>query len=190
MKRGLDIALSLFGLIAFSPIWLLITILIFIEDGRPIFFSDERIGRGKKFYRHFKFRSMKKTAEKGTGPVWAKEGDERVTKIGKLLRATAMDELPQVFNILKGDMSFVGPRPEREFFVENFMKEIPEYEKRLSVQPGLTGMAQVYGKYDTPPEEKLKLDLEYIKKMSILLDLKLIFLSLLITLRAGWTRFE
>ena len=133
---------------------------------------------------------MIKQAEDKTGPVLAAAQDKRITRVGRILRATAMDELPQLINILKGDMSFVGPRPERPFFVERFIKEIPGYEKRFLVRPGLTGIAQVRGKYDTPADEKLRLDLEYIDKMNVFLDLKLIFLSFVITLRGGWSKFE
>ena len=191
VKRLFDIILSSAGLIFFLPIWPIVTILIyFLEDGRPIYFSDIRIGINRKPYAHFKFRSMIKNAEVSTGPMWSLENDKRVTKFGRILRATAMDELPQLINILKGDMSFVGPRSERQFFVEKFSREIPGYEKRFTIRPGLTGMAQVYGRYDSPPEKKLSLDLEYIKRMNFFLDLKLIFLSFLITFEAGWERFE
>jgi len=155
-----------------------------------MFFLDVRLGKNKKPYKHFKFRSMVKEAEGKIGPVWAKKDDRRITKVGRLLRATAMDELPQLVNILRGDMSFVGPRPERPEFVAKFQKSIPDYNRRLEVRPGLTGIAQVYGKYNTTAEKKLNYDLEYIDKMSLFLDIKLVLLSILITLRAGWSRFE
>ena len=129
-------------------------------------------------------------AEKHTGAVWASENDPRVTKVGKILRATAMDELPQLWNIFKGDMSFVGPRSERPELVEQFAKKIKNYNQRFLVTPGLTGMAQVYGSYDTPPQHKLKYDLLYVKKQSFLLDLKLIFLSFWITFRGKWESRE
>jgi len=190
LKRIFDIYCALFCLMASLLLWALIPAAIYFEGGRSLFFSDFRVGRSRKIYRHFKFRSMIVGAEYSTGPVWSKEQDVRVTKIGRLLRATAMDELPQLWNILKGDMSFVGPRPERPFFVEKFIKKIPNYEKRFDVRPGLTGMAQIYGKYDTPADEKLKYDLEYIEKMNIYLDLRLIFLSFIITLKGGWAKFE
>jgi len=190
LKRIEDICFSLFCLAASLPLWFLIPLAIYLESGRPVFFSDFRVGRGRKIYRHFKFRSMIKDAESKTGPVWSGQEDKRLTKTGTFLRATAMDELPQLWNILKGDMSFVGPRPERPFFVEKFLKEIPGYEKRFCVRPGLTGIAQVYGKYNTPAQKKLKHDLEYIKKRNIFLDLWLIFLSFMITLKGGWVRFE
>ena len=190
LKRCFDICVSLAGLLLSLPLWIVIPLFIYIEDGRPVFFSDHRVGRHRRVYKHFKFRSMFRKAEQETGPVWSKQQDRRVTKTGRFLRATAMDELPQLINILKGDMSFVGPRPERPFFVERFIKEIPGYEKRFLVRSGLTGIAQVWGKYDTPPEQKLRYDLEYINKMNIFLDLKLIFLSFVITLSGGWARFE
>ncbi len=152
LKRPLDIALSLFGLIISLPLWLIIAIIIWMEDGRPIFYSQRRVGKDGKVFTVLKFRTMIKGAEKYTGPVWASENDPRVTKVGRILRATAMDELTQLLNILKGDMSFVGPRPERPELVEKFLKEFPDFKKRFAVKPGLTGLAQVYGQYDTPPK--------------------------------------
>jgi lipopolysaccharide/colanic/teichoic acid biosynthesis glycosyltransferase len=190
LKRAFDVGFSLFGIIASLPLWAVISLAIYMEDGGPVFFSDIRAGRNKRAYRHFKFRTMFRDAERETGPVWSGPQDRRVTKTGRILRATALDELPQLINILKGDMSFVGPRPERTVFVDRFIKEIPGYERRFSVRPGLTGTAQVYGKYDTPPAVKLRYEIEYINNMNIFLDLKLIFLSFVITLRGGWSRFE
>lgn len=190
LKRVWDVVFSLLCLVLSLPLWVLIPLAIYLEDGLPVFFSDLRVGRDKKTYRHLKFRSMVKQAEDKTGPVLATAQDKRITRVGRILRATAMDELPQLMNILKGNMSFVGPRSERPFFIERFIKDIPNYEKRFQVRPGLTGMAQFYGKYDTPPEKKLQYDLGYIEKMDIFLDMKLIFLSFLITLRGGWARFE
>lgn len=125
-------------------------------------------------------------AEKHTGAVWASENDPRVTKVGRILRATAMDELPQLINILKGDMSFVGPRAERPELVSNFVKDVPHFNDRLSVRPGLTGLAQIYGRYDTNPKNKFRYDLLYIKNQSFLLDIKLILLSFWITFRGKW----
>ncbi len=190
LKRIWDICFSLFGLLLFLPLWLLIPLAIFLEDGRPIFYSHSRITEHKRQYKHFKFRSMFKGAEDGVGPVMSAKEDQRITRVGRVLRVTALDELPQLINILRGDMSFVGPRSERPFFVEKLLKEIPNYEKRFAIKAGLTGVAQVYGKHDTSPEKKLALDLEYINQTSFFLDLKLIFLSLWITLKAGWERFE
>ena len=190
LKRALDIGLSVLGLLLSLPLWIFIPLAIYFEDKGPVFFIDNRITKNRREYRHFKFRSMVKNAEAKTGPVWSGMKDARVNKIGRILRATAMDELPQLINILKGDISFVGPRPERPFFVDKFIKETPDYEKRFAIKAGLTGLAQIYGKYDTPPQEKLKYDLAYIKNANIILDLKLILLSILITMKGGWTKFE
>lgn len=186
LKRPFDFTLSLIGIIISFPLWILIGLLIWLEDRGPIFYSQYRVGKDGKIFKAIKFRSMIKDAEKQTGAVWAKEDDPRITKIGRILRATAMDELPQLLSILKGDMSFVGPRPERPELVTQFNGGIPHYNFRHVVKPGLTGIAQIYGKYDTPPQHKLKYDLLYIKKQNFWLDLKLIFLSFLITFQGKW----
>ena len=186
IKRAFDIILSFIGIIISSPLWILIALMIWLEDRGPIFYPQERVGKNGKVFRIFKFRSMIPDAEKQTGAVWASENDPRVTKVGRVLRATAMDELPQLLNIFKGDMSFVGPRPERPELVNEFTKKFPDFKKRFIVKPGLTGIAQIYGQYDTPPQHKLKYDLLYIRKQSFLLDLKLIFLSFYITFRGKW----
>lgn len=186
LKRPFDVALSLIGIIISMPLWILFALLILIEDGWPIFYSQNRVGKNGKIFRILKFRSMIKDAEKHSGAVWASENDPRVTKVGRILRATAMDELPQLLSIFKGDMSFVGPRPERPELVKEFTKKFPDFQKRFAVKPGLTGIAQVYGQYDTPPQHKLKYDLLYIKKQSFCLELKLIFLSFYITLLGKW----
>lgn len=187
-KRLLDLFLSLFGLIFSFPLWIVISLLILLEDGRPIIYSQERVGKDGRVFKILKFRSMKKNAEEDTGPIWAMENDSRVTKVGRILRATALDELPQLINILKGEMSFVGPRPERPELQRAFVQTFPEFEKRLCVKPGLTGIAQIFGKYDTPPNHKLKYDLLYIKRANMLLDLKLLFLSFLISFLGRWER--
>jgi lipopolysaccharide/colanic/teichoic acid biosynthesis glycosyltransferase len=148
--------------------------LIKLDSGGPVFFTQERVGADGKIFTLFKFRSMYMNAEEATGPVFAGEHDTRVTRVGRRLRATRLDELPQLLNVLKGDMSFVGPRPERPYFVEQFAKEIPYYSQRLRVKPGITGWAQVNYTYCATLEdtvEKLCLDLYYIKNMSLLLDL-------------------
>jgi len=186
MKRLFDIFLSSIGLIFSSPLWLIFSLAIKLEDRGPIFYAQERVGKNGRIFKALKFRSMIHDAEKHTGAVWASENDPRVTKVGRILRATAMDELPQLWNIFKGDMSFVGPRSERPELVEQFSKKIKNYRSRFSVPPGLTGLAQVYGRYDTPPQHKLKYDLLYIKNQSFLFDLKLIFLSFWITFRGKW----
>lgn len=186
----MDLIFSSLGLFLSLPLWVLISICILLEDGRPVIYSQERVGKDGRIFRIFKFRSMKKNAEDESGPIWAMENDSRVTKVGRILRATALDELPQLLNILKGEMSFVGPRPERPELQRVFIERFPDFEKRLAVKPGLTGIAQVFGKYDTPPNHKLKYDLLYIRRASILLDLKLLFLSFLISLLGRWQRRE
>lgn len=186
LKRAFDLVLSSVGLLISCPVWLLIAILIKQDDGGPVFYSQMRIGQGGVPFRVLKFRSMIVDAEKETGAVWATENDPRVTRVGRVLRATAMDELPQLWNIFKGDMSFVGPRAERPDLVAMFAQEIPGYRNRFRVRPGLTGLAQVYGQYDTPARHKLKYDNLYIRRQSFCLDLKLILLSFLITFKGKW----
>lgn len=174
LKRTLDIIISLIGIILSSPIMIIVIIAIKLSDGGNVFYKQERVTEDEKSFFVLKFRTMVMNAEKLTGPVLAGEEDPRITKIGKILRATRLDELPQFFNILMGDMSVVGPRPERPFFVEQFKNEIPDYKYRTIVKAGLTGLAQVLGKYSTTPEDKVRYDILYIKNYSILLDLKLI----------------
>ena len=193
IKRSFDIFLSSVGLVCSSPLWILFSLAIWLEDRGPVFYRQERVGKGGRIFNALKFRSMIKDAEKESGPIQAVENDPRVTKIGRILRATAMDELPQLLNILKGDMSFVGPRAlrpkEKEVYGnpdETDIEKILGYRERLSVRPGLTGMAQVYLPTDALRQEKFKYDLLYIKKQSFLLDLKLIFLSFWITFRGKW----
>lgn len=182
--------LSGIGLIGSSPLWLIFSLAVKLQDGGPVFYTQDRMGKGEKIFKVYKFRSMIPDAEKKTGAVWATVHDPRVTKVGRILRATAMDELPQLWNIFRGDMSFVGPRSERPELVEQFAKEIQNYRQRFKVRPGLTGIAQVYGSYDTPPRNKLRYDLLYIKNQSFPLDLKLVFLSFWITFRGKWESRE
>jgi lipopolysaccharide/colanic/teichoic acid biosynthesis glycosyltransferase len=189
-KRLFDVILSSTGMILSAPLWILFSAAIKLGDGGPIFYTQKRVGKQGKPFWTIKFRSMVPDAEKHTGAVWASENDPRVTKVGKLLRATAMDELPQLWNIFKGDMSFVGPRAERPELVEQFAQKIKNYRDRFLVTPGLTGLAQVYGSYDTPPHQKLRYDLLYIKNHSFLFDMKLIFLSFWITFRGKWESRE
>ncbi len=183
LKRIMDIIIASISLIILSPILAIISIFIAIDSPGSILYKQQRVGlRGNKFTL-YKFRSMVSDAEKHTGPVWASKNDARITRVGKILRPFRLDELPQLFNVLKGDMSFVGPRPERPAFVKNLRKEIPLYNLRLNVLPGITGLAQVKHSYDRSLEDvkkKLEYDLEYINNMSLRLDLK-IFLKTVFT---------
>jgi len=193
LKRLFDIALSSMGLIGSAPLWLIFSLAIKLQDGGPVFYSQERVGKGGRIFRVIKFRSMIKDAEKATGPVQAVENDPRVTKVGRILRKTAMDELPQLLNIFKGDMSFVGPRSLRPKEKEvhgsgesTAIEDVPGYYERLKVRPGLTGIAQVYLPSDAPRWRKFEYDIMYIQKQSFLYDLKLILLSFWITFRGKW----
>jgi len=190
LKRPFDLLCSLIGIIVSLPLWLIISFAIYLEDGFPILFTQTRLGlKGKKF-KIFKFRSMIKDAEINTGPVWAYQKDFRMTKVGKILRTTKLDELPQLMNILMGNMSFVGPRAERPELVEQFKIRIPGFDDRLMVKPGLTGLAQVRGNYNTHPKNKLRYDLIYIGNQSFWLDVKLIFATIWYTLTMRWDTKE
>ncbi|HWP93507.1 MAG TPA: sugar transferase [Thermodesulfobacteriota bacterium] len=190
LKRPFDLLLSFIGLVISFPLWVIISAAIYLEDGRPIFYSQTRLGKKGRVFKLLKFRSMIKDAEQQTGAVWANKEDHRITKIGGFLRRTALDELPQLLNIFKGDMSFVGPRAERPEIAREILKEIPDFNDRLLVLPGLTGLAQVYGNYNTPPRKKLRYDLLYIKNQSFWLDLKLILISFWITFTFKWSERE
>ncbi len=173
-KRTLDIVASLAGLIVLSPIFLITALAIKIEDGGPVIYKQARVTKDMKVFDILKFRSMIVNAEEAGKPQLATKNDERITKVGRVIRTTRIDELPQLINILKGDMSLVGPRPERVKYVEKFISEIPEFRFRYKVRGGLTGYAQVFGKYNTSPLDKLKLDLIYITNRTMLLDLQII----------------
>lgn len=177
IKRLLDIVGSLVGLIVAIPLVLIFAVLVRLETPGSPFYAQERLGRNGKKFMIYKIRSMNMDAEKD-GAVWAAQGDSRVTKVGKFIRKTRIDELPQILNILLGDMSIVGPRPEREVFTEEFEKTIPGFRSRLLVKPGLTGWAQINGGYDISPEEKLKYDLYYIRNRSMKLDFKILFATI------------
>lgn len=176
-KRMIDLILSTLMLAGLSPLIFLTAIIIKLDSKGPVLFSQERVGENHKPYMVHKFRSMRSDAEKETGPVWAKENDDRITRIGHFIRKWRIDEIPQLWNVLKGEMSFVGPRPEREHFVKQLMDIIPYYGERFTVKPGLTGWAQVsygYGASIDDAIEKLNYDLFYIKNMSILMDLMIV----------------
>ena len=177
-KRFCDLLFSTVALLVASPFMLIIALCIKFESKGPVLYTQDRVTQNNKVFRICKFRTMGADAEKLSGPVLAKDNDDRITKVGRFLRLTRLDELPQVFNILKGEMSLVGPRPERPFFVEQFCSEMANYDKRLAVKAGLTGYAQVYARYDTDAADKLLYDLLYIREYSILLDLKIMLLTI------------
>jgi exopolysaccharide biosynthesis polyprenyl glycosylphosphotransferase len=175
LKRSFDILFSLFFLLLFSPLMLIITILIKCSSKGSILYLQERVGEHGKLFTIMKFRTMKQHAEKETGPVFARPDDKRTTKVGRILRKMSLDELPQLFNVLKGDMSLVGPRPERENFVEQFEKEIPRYKERHRGKPGITGWAQIHGlRGNTSIKQRVMYDLYYIENWSLGLDVKII----------------
>lgn len=175
-KRAMDIVISLIGCILASPFMLIIAIAIKLYDGGPVLYKQERLTKDGKPFMIYKFRSMSMDSERA-GARLAAKGDKRVTPVGKIIRNIHFDELPQLFNILKGEMSVVGPRPERQIIANQYMEEIPEFVLRLKVKAGLTGYAQVYGKYNTTPYDKLKLDLTYIENYSIWMDVKILLLT-------------
>ncbi|MBI1937120.1 MAG: sugar transferase [Ignavibacteriales bacterium] len=185
LKRLMDISLSFILLAVTLPVTLLTAIAIKLDSRGPVFYRQERMGMSGKIFKIVKFRTMVADAEKHTGPVWSSKGDPRITHIGALIRKVRIDEIPQVFNVFKGDMSFVGPRPERPFFVEQLSQEIPLYKRRLKVRPGITGWAQVKHKYDESVEDvktKLRYDLFYIENMSLRMDFKIIFRTIFVVL--------
>lgn len=185
LKRLMDIFVSLLILIFSLPITILTAIAIKIDSEGPILFKQERLGQNGKPFNVYKFRSMIKDAEKYTGPVWSTKDDPRVTSMGKFVRKVRIDEIPQMFNVLKGEMSLVGPRPERAFFVEKLSQEIPYYKRRLKVRPGVTGWAQIKHKYDESIEDvkiKLKYDLFYIENMSLRMDFKILLRTIFVVL--------
>ena len=175
IKRPLDCLLAICALIVLSPTIGVTALLVRIKLGTPVFFTQERPGKDEKIFKLYKFRSMtdRRDEEENLLP-----DDERLTKFGRMLRSTSLDELPQLFNIIRGDMSVVGPRPERPELTEEYKKEMPEFGFRLKVKAGLTGYAQVTGAYDTTPYDKLKMDLMYIENYSIRLDLQIILMTL------------
>ncbi|OFW07969.1 MAG: hypothetical protein A3H96_24345 [Acidobacteria bacterium RIFCSPLOWO2_02_FULL_67_36] len=193
IKRAFDLALATAGLIVSSPLWVLFAVAIKVEDGGPVFFAQERAGLGGRPFRALKFRSMTPDAEEGRGAVQAVEADPRVTRVGRLLRATAMDELPQLWNIARGDMSFVGPRALRPGEIEFAgagelvrLEDVPGYATRVSVRPGLTGLAQIYAPRDLRRRQKFRYDRLYVRRRSMWLDLRLILVSFWISFLGTW----
>ena len=178
VKRVMDILLSALVLLVLSPVMLVVAAAIKLEDGGPVFFRQKRLTRNGREFDILKFRSMVVDAEKYAGAVLATDNDPRITRVGRIIRPFRIDELPQLLNILKGDMSIVGPRPERKVIADEYCKDIPEFAYRLKVRGGLTGYAQIYGKYNTSAYDKLRLDLMYIENYSLLLDIKLMILTI------------
>jgi lipopolysaccharide/colanic/teichoic acid biosynthesis glycosyltransferase len=193
LKRAFDLVLSGGGLIASAPLWAAFAAAIKFEDGGPVFFRQERAGIGGRSFMAFKFRSMRPDAEAGVGAIQASEDDPRVTRVGRFLRATAMDELPQLWNIFRGDMSFVGPRALRPGEIEQGrdgvlerLEDVPGYATRISVRPGLTGVAQVYAPRDVPRRHKFRYDRIYVRRRSWWLDVRLILISFWISVHGTW----
>ncbi|UOW69353.1 sugar transferase [Paraclostridium bifermentans] len=186
--RILDLISSIIGLIVGIPVIVVFAVFIKIEDKGPIFYKQERLGKNNKIFYVYKLRSMKVDAEKNGGAQWAKKNDPRITKIGTFIRKTRIDEIPQLINILKGDMSLIGPRPERPELTYQFEKEIPGFTKRLIVKPGLTGLAQVNGGYDISPKEKLYWDIKYIQNRCILMDIKIIIKTIKVVITGEGAR--
>jgi len=189
MKRGFDLACSTLIMVVTLPIMAAAAMAVWLEDRGPVFYSQERVGKDGKIFRVHKFRSMRADAEKGGKPQWAAKNDPRVTRVGNFMRKTRIDELPQVLNVLKGDMSFVGPRPERAYFVEQLIEVVPYYNVRHSIKPGITGWAQVRYGYGSSAEDalqKLQYDLYYVKNNSLFLDVLVLINTLKVVLfRSG-----
>lgn len=190
-KRVFDIMASAVGIVAASPIIALTALVIKIVSPGPVFFSQERVGLDGELFKIYKMRTMRIDAEKGTGPVWAQENDPRLIKFGKIIRKAHIDELPQLFNVLRGEMSIVGPRPERPVFVKSLSREISDYPKRINVRPGITGLAQVWHKYDETIQDvrkKVKYDLLYIREMCFMVDLRILMRTVLVSARGKGAR--
>ncbi len=193
LKRACDVALSGLGLVASAPLWALVAIAVKLEDRGPVFFRQERVGLGGCPFIALKFRSMRPDAEAGVGAVQAVERDPRVTRVGRFMRATAMDELPQLWNIFRGDMSFVGPRALRPGEIDTKsggvlerLEDVPGFATRIMVRPGLTGIAQVYAPRDLPRRQKFRYDRLYVERRSSWLDARLILLSFWISVLGTW----
>ena len=187
-KRATDIIGAAILLAIGAPLLILASLVVKLTSSGPVLYRQERVGRRQKKFQLYKFRTMIEHAEDQTGPILAAEADPRITTVGRFLRKYRIDELPQLFNILRADMSFVGPRPERPFFVEQFKKQIPGYAERFRIKPGVTGLAQVSGSYATTPETKLKYDLLYIYHQSIFLDIRILFRTLRVILTGRGAR--
>lgn len=179
VKRAFDVIVTLFLLILSAPLLILIASVIKLSDGGRIIYKQERVGQDGEYFKLYKFRTMKLDAEKQSGPVWARQQDRRVTEVGKFLRRMNLDELPQLWNVLKGDMSLVGPRPERPHFVEQFRDQIPRYMARHKIKSGITGWAQIHGlRGNTSIEERIKYDLYYMENWTLMMDIEILFATI------------
>ncbi len=187
LKRLIDLIVAVIGLILAAPVILIVAVLIKLESPGPVLFAQDRVGLNGKVFKIYKLRSMVQDAEKN-GARWADKNDARITKVGKFIRLTRIDELPQFLNVMKGDMSFIGPRPERPVFVEQFNQQIPGFVNRLQVKPGITGWAQVNGGYDITPQQKLELDMVYIHRHSPWMDMKIIWKTIKVVLTGDGAR--
>ena len=180
VKELADRLLAIVGLLVFLPLFAVLALVIKLTSKGPVFFRQPRVGQNGRVFDIIKLRTMYSDAEQSTGPIWAKPNDPRITPVGKFLRMTHLDELPQLLNVIKGEMSIVGPRPERPIFVDRFRNQIPYYSERLRVKPGITGLAQVCHKYDETLRDvkrKLAYDLLYIQRMCLMVDLAILFMT-------------
>ena len=183
-KRPYDITLIVMFGVLLAPLWILLCLLtalaIWLDDRGPILYTQERLGKDGVPFKIIKFRTMVRDAERDTGAVWATQEDPRVTRVGRLLRALRIDEMPQVINVLRGEMSLVGPRPERSELTERFEREVPGFRRRLRVLPGMAGLAHLRGSYWTPPRQRLRYDCLYIRRMGPALDTRIILMELIL----------
>ncbi len=180
VKEAVDRIAALMGLLIFSPVLLILGLLIKLTSRGPVLFTQQRVGKDGKSFNIIKLRTMVFDAEQHTGPIWATANDPRITRLGRFLRMTHLDEVPQLINVIRGEMSIVGPRPERPMFVDRFRDQIPNYCERLRVKPGITGLAQVCHKYDETVKDvkyKLAYDLLYIQKMCLMVDIAILFMT-------------
>lgn len=188
LKRAVDLAGAAALTVVLSPVWLLAALAVLLDDGAPVLYGQERVGRGQRTFTIYKFRTMVRDAEAQSGPVLATDDDPRVTRVGRVLRRVRIDELPQLINIIQGDMSFIGPRPERPEFVSQHLQTIPGYAERFRIKPGITGLAQVNGGYATTPERKLKYDLVYLYNQSLAMDFQVFVETLKVVLTGRGAR--
>ncbi len=187
-KRAMDLTFAIAALIVLTPVFALVALAVLLTMGWPVFFTQARVGKGLREFNVIKFRTMVRDAEALSGPVLAEHDDARITRLGGFLRRYRLDEIPQLINIVRGDMSFVGPRPERQFFVDQHLASIPGYRERFRVKPGVSGLAQVSGTYATTPERKLKYDLIYLYHQNLLMDIQILVETVRVVLTGRGSR--